>query len=79
VQDISFAQREEFREEHRGTFVPRADGFCVLVEPIFCLPQERERKQTEPDCICRDTPYDYGLTEFKEVLQMSIGVLVGLP
>ena len=41
---LGFAQREEFSEECRGTLVPRADGFLVLIKPLFRLPQEGERK-----------------------------------
>ena len=53
--------RKEFGEERRGTLVPRADGFLVLIKPLFCLPQEGERKQAEPDGISRNAPYGYGL------------------
>jgi len=61
MQGICFAQREEFGEERRGTFVPRADGFLVLIKPLFCLPQEGERKQAEPDGVSHNAPYGYGL------------------
>ena len=41
---IGFAQREELGEEHRGTLVPRADGFLILIKPLFHLSQEGEWK-----------------------------------
>ena len=61
MQGIGFAQREELSEERRGTLVPRADGFLVLIKPLFCLPQERERKQAEPDGVSRSASYSHDL------------------
>ena len=58
---LVFTQREEFGEEHRGTFVPRADGFLILIKPLLCFPQEGERKQAEPDGVSRNALYGYGL------------------
>ena len=63
MQGICFAQREEFSEKHRGTFVPHADGFLILIKPLFRLPQEGERKQAELDSIIRNASYRYGLVE----------------
>ena len=61
VKGVGLAQREEFGEERRGTLVPRADGFFVLIKPLFRLPPEGERKQAEPDGVSRNAPYGYGL------------------
>ena len=47
-QGIGFAHGEELDEERCGIFVPHFDSFLVLVEPLFCLPNKVERKQTEP-------------------------------
>ena len=63
MQGIRFAQREELGEERRGTLVPRADSFLVLIKPLFRLPQEGERKQAEPDGISFNTPYGNSLAE----------------
>jgi hypothetical protein len=78
VQGVGFAQREELCEEHCGTFVPRVDGFLVLVEPLFHLSHEGEEKQMESDGVTCDSSDDDGLAELKEVLQMSICILVWL-
>ena len=59
-----------------GTFVPRADGFFVLVKPLFYLPQEGEGKQTEPDGISRNALYGYDLLELQKILEVGIGVLI---
>jgi hypothetical protein len=77
-QGVGFAQREKFCEERRGTFVPLVEGFLVLVEPLFRLPQEGKGKQTKPDGISYDSSYHYGFAQLKEVLEMSVGVLVWL-
>ena len=71
-----FAQWEEFGVERHGTLVPRADGFLVLIKPLFRLPQEGERKQAEPDGVSRSAPYGYGLAQLQEILEMGIGVLI---
>ena len=56
-------------------FVPRVDGFLVLIKPLFCLPREGEGKQAEPDdCWC-DVFYDDGVAQLREVLQVSTSVL----
>ena len=65
-------------EERRGTLVPRADGFLVLIKPLFRLPQEGERKQTEPDGVSRNAPYGYDLAKLQKVLEMGVGVLIRL-
>ena len=78
MQGIGFAQREELGEKRRGTLVPRADGFLVLIKPLFHFPQEEERKQAKPDDVSRNAPYGYGLAEFQKVLEMSVGVLIWL-
>ena len=77
-QGIHFAQREELGEERRGTFVPHANGFLVLVKPLFFLPQEGQRKYTETDSIIRNAPYGYGLAELQKVLEVGVAVLVWL-
>ena len=75
---IGFAQREELSEERRGTLVPCADGFLVLIKPLFLLPQEGERKQAEPNGISLNAPYSYSLAELQEVLEMGVCVLIRL-
>jgi hypothetical protein len=47
MKGVGFAQWEELSEEHLGTLSPSVDNFLVLVEPLFCLPQEGKGKQTE--------------------------------
>ena len=64
--------------ERRGTLVPRADGFLVLIKPLFRLPQEGERKQAEPDSVSRNAPYSYDFAELQEVLEMGVSVLIRL-
>jgi hypothetical protein len=44
IQGIGFAHGEELRNERRGTLVPCADNFLVLVEPLLRLPHEGEGK-----------------------------------
>jgi hypothetical protein len=43
-QGIGFAYGEEFSEKRHGAFAPGIDSFLVLVEPLFHLPHEGERK-----------------------------------
>ena len=76
MQGICFAQREGLGEERRGTFVPRADGFLVLVEPLLCLPQQGEREQTKPNGVSRNALYGYNLLELQKILEVGIGVLI---
>ena len=64
TQGIGFAQREEFGEEGHGTFVPRVDGFLILIKPLLRFPQEGERKQAEPDGVSRNATHGYGLAKF---------------
>ena len=66
MQGIGFAQREEFGEERHGTFVPRANGFLVLIKPLFRFPQEGEGKQEEPDGVSRNISYGYGIVRALE-------------
>jgi hypothetical protein len=72
---MSFAHGEKFCEECCGTFIPRVDGFLVLVKPLFRLPREGEGKQMEPDACWCDVFYDDSVTQLKEVLQVSTCVL----
>jgi len=74
---ICFAQREELCEERFGTFGPGVDVF-FLVNPLFCLPQQGEGKQTKLDRNGGDTPYHSGVAELQKVLQMCIYVLIWL-
>ena len=64
--------------ERCGTLVPRADGFLVMIKPLFCLPQEGDRKQAEPDGVSRNVPYGYGLAKLQNVLEMGDGILIRL-
>ena len=72
-----FYRREEFREEHLGTFVPSIHSSLVSIKPLLCSPQEREWKQTEPDCILRYTLDNKSTAELQELLEMSAGILIG--
>ena len=58
--------------------MPCVDGFLVLIKPLFRLPQEGERKQTEPDGLSRNAPYGYGIAKLKKVLEMGVSVLIRL-
>ena len=78
MQGICFAQWEEFYEERLGAFGLGVDVF-FLVKPLFRLPQQGEGKQTKLDNIGGDTPYHYVVVELQEILQMRIGILIGLP
>ena len=51
----------------------------VGVEPFLRLPQQREREKAKTDGVKRH-PFDgEGATHLHEVLQVGIGVLMGLP
>ena len=63
-----FAQRKELCEERLGAFGPSVDVF-FLVEPLFCLPLQREGKQTKLDNIGGDTLYNNGVAELQKILQ----------
>ena len=78
MQGICFAQQEELGEERHRTFVPHADGFLVLLKPLFRFPQEGERKQREPDSISHNASYGYGLAKLQKVLEMGVGILIWL-
>ena len=55
-----------------------ADGFLVLIKPLFRFPQEGEGKQAEPDGVSHNALYGYGLAKLQKVLEMGIGVLIWL-
>ena len=78
TKSIGFTRREELREERLDIFVPSIHNSLVSIKPLFCSPQERERKQTEPDGILRYTLYNKSTTELQELLEMSAGILIGL-
>src|SRR6185503_5472104 len=78
TKSIGFARREELRDERLGTFVPSIHSSLVSIKPLFRSPQERERKQTEPDCIFRYTLDNKSTVELQELLEMSAGILIGL-
>ena len=50
----------------------------VSIKPSLCSPQERERKQTEPDSILRYTLDNKSTAELQELLEMSTGIPIGL-
>src|SRR6185437_17107397 len=75
---IGFARREELREERLGTFVSSVHNSLVSIKPLLRSPQEREQKQTEPDCILRYTLDNKSIAELQELLEMSDGILIGL-
>ena len=70
MKSIGFARREELREERLGTFVPSIHSGLVCIKPLFRSPQERERKQTEPDCIFRYTLDNKSTAKLQELLEM---------
>ena len=72
-----FAQGKEFGEEYRGALAPCVNSFLVLVKPLFRLPHKGKGKQAEPDGVRCDIFYDDGVAQLKEVLEMSVGVLIG--
>ena len=78
MKSISVARREEHREERLGTFVPSVHSSLVSIKPLLRSPQERERKQTKPDCILRYTLDNKSTAELQELLEMSAGILIGL-
>ena len=78
TKSIGFARRKELREERLGTFVPSVHSSIVSIKPLLCSPQEREKKQTEPDCILRYTLDNKSTVELQELLEMSAGILIGL-
>ena len=78
MKSIGFARREELREEHLGTFVPSIHSSLISIKPLLRSPQERERKQTESDCILRYTLDNKSTGELQELLEMSAGILIGL-
>ena len=78
MKSISFAHREELREERLGTFVPSIHSSLVSIKPLLRSPQERERKQTELDSILRYTLDNKSTAELQELLEMSAGILIGL-
>ena len=51
----------------------------VGIEPFLRLPQQREREKAKTDGVKRH-PFDgEGATHLHEVLQVGIGILMGLP
>ena len=78
MKSIGFARRKELREERLGTFVPSVHGSLVSIKPLLRSPQKRERKQMEPNCILRYTLDKKSTTELQELLEMSVGILIGL-
>ena len=58
---IGFVHWEELHEECHGTFVPCVDSFPVLVEPLFCPPQEGEREQAKSDYLWYGILHDDGV------------------
>ena len=51
----------------------------VGVEPLLRLPEQREREEAKADGVRRH-PFDgEGATHLHEVLQVGIGILMGLP
>src|SRR6185312_17388906 len=78
MKSIGFARWEELREERLGTFVPSIHNSLVSIKPLLHSPQERERKQTEPDSILRHTLDNKSTVELQELLEMSAGILIGL-
>src|SRR6185295_17085237 len=78
TKSVGFARREELREELFGTLVPSVHSSLVSIKPLLLSPQEREWKQTEPDCILRYTLDNKSTTELQELLEMSAGILIGL-
>src|SRR6185437_13088377 len=78
TKSIGFARREELREERLGTFVPRIHSSFVSIKPLLRSPQERERKQAEPDCILRYTLDNKSTAELQELLETSASILIGL-
>ena len=75
---LEILPRKAFVLPNGKKFVPCADCFFVLIKPLFRLPQEGERKQTEPDGISRNAPYGCGLAKLQKVLEMGVGVLIRL-
>src|SRR6185503_19639539 len=78
TKSIGFARREELREERLGTFVSSIHSSLVSIKPLLRSPQERERKQTEPDSILRYTLDNKSIAELQELLERSAGILIGL-
>jgi hypothetical protein len=78
MKSIGFARRKELREERLGIFVSSIHISLVSIKPLLRSPQERERKQTEPDCILRYTLYNKSTAELIKLLEMSAGILIGL-
>jgi hypothetical protein len=76
-QGIGFAHREDFHEECYGAFALGVYSFLVLIELLFCLPHKGKGKQTEPDSLGCDVFDDDCVTQFKEVCQVSVGILTG--
>ena len=52
-QRVSFPLREILRQKRIGTRVPSCECCSVEVEPLFCLPNKREGKETKFDGIQR--------------------------
>ena len=77
MKSIGFARREELREERLGTFVPSIHSSLVSIKLLLRSPQERERKQTEPDSILRYTLDNKSTAELQELLEMCTGILIG--
>jgi hypothetical protein len=59
---------KEFSKKCHGAFALGIDSFLVLVEPLFRLPHEGERKQTEPYSIRCASFDDDCVAQFKEGL-----------
>ena len=78
TKSIGFARWEELQEERLGTSVPSIHNSLVSIKPLLRSPQERERKQTEPDSILWYTLDNKSTVELLELLEMSAGILIGL-
>lgn len=78
VKGIGLAHQEELREERRRAFVPCVHHCMVGVKPLFRLPKEGKRKQSEPDGIWADAFHRVCATNLKELLQMSTSILIWL-
>ena len=78
MKSIGFARREELLEERLGTFVPSVHSSLISIKPLLRSPQERERKQMEPDGILRYTLDNKSTAELQELLEMSASILIGL-
>nr|ABA98744.1 hypothetical protein LOC_Os12g33480 [Oryza sativa Japonica Group] len=75
---ISFAHREELREECRRTLMPGVDSSTVGIELLLRPLEKGEREQSQPDSVGTDAFDGVRATNLQELLQMSIGILIRL-